>query len=269
MESVISPAASVINSSGSASVEPVCAKENRVTDPFEVTGDEENIGTVVGVHPVSKGYIQMINNKEEEIDTEARKEVPAPPPSSTPFDVAGPLAAAKEVAQVEVLDEGEEEEAVVETTVPATKVDSLLSAESVVVAASEPTGKETTLSSREPTKDVDKTTASVPISGILPEVPTEFTANKHARDLSFTSTRVTPSSRPTTPSGTAVPTESVTSTPTSVRRSKIFRLGKGSPSRASVMDGRADEFGAQDGRKKRKSSVFKSFKKLFHHGKEE
>ena len=266
MESVISPAASVINSSGSASVEPVCAKENRVTDPFEVTGDEENIGTVVGVHPVSKGYIQMINNKEEEIDTEARKEVPAPPPSSTPFDVAGPLAAAKEVAQVEVLDEGE---AVVETTVPATKVDSLLSAESVVVAASEPTGKETALSSREPTKDVDKTTASVPISGILPEVPTEFTANKHARDLSFTSTRVTPSSRPTTPSGTAVPTESVTSTPTSVRRSKIFRLGMGSPSRASVMDGRADEFGAQDGRKKRKSSVFKSFKKLFHHGKEE
>lgn len=266
MESVISPAASVINSSGSASVEPVCAKENRVTDPFEVIGDEENIGTVVGVHPISKGYIQMINNKEEEIDTEARKEVPAPPPSSTPFDVAGPLAAAKEVAQVEVLDEGE---AVVETTVPATKVDSLLSAESVVVAASEPTGKETALSSREPTKDVDKTTASVPISGILPEVPTEFTANKHARDLSFTSTRVTPSSRPTTPSGTAVPTESVTSTPTSVRRSKIFRLGKGSPSRASVMDGRADEFGAQDGRKKRKSSVFKSFKKLFHHGKEE
>lgn len=254
-ESATSAAASVVSSPGSTPNESVYAAENHTTDPF---GNEEDTGTVVGARLVSKNHVQV---EEEGMDTEASQEVSTSPPSDA-FNVAGPSTGAKEAAKVEVSDEKDEENAVVKTTVPITEVDSPLSTAPIIVAASEPIANKSAFPSGKSLKD--ETAASAPTSGRTPENLTV------TQDPSFASTRVQPSSRPITPPGTAVPTESATSTPSVVRRHKIFSLGKKSPSRASTMDGRTDEFGVQDereivGKKKRKSSIFQSLKKLFHH----
>ena len=258
-ESATSAAASVVSSPGFTPIESVYATENHTTDP---SGNEEDTGTFVGARPV---HVQVISKEEEEgMDTEASQEV-STSPSNTFFNVAGPSTSAKQVAKVGVSDEKDEENAVVKTTVPITEVDFPLSTTPIIVAASEPIGNGPTFSSGESVKD--EMAVSTPTSGRTPENPSELTATQ---DLSFASTRIQPSSRPTTPSGTAAPTESATSTPSFVRRSKIFQLGKKSSSRPSTMDGRTDEFGVQDGseivgKKKRKSSIFQSLKKLFHH----
>jgi len=257
-ESATSAATSVVSSPGSTPNEPVYAAENHTTDP---SGNEEDTGTVVGARLVLKNHVQV---EEEGMDTEASQEVSTSPPSNA-FNVAGPSTGAKEAAKVEVSDEKDEENAVVKTTVSIAEVDSPLSTAPIIVAVSEPIANKSAFPSGKSFKD--KTAASAPTSGRTPESPSEFTVTQ---DPSFASTQVQPSSRPTTPPGTAAPTESATSTPSVVRRSKIFNLGKKSPSRASTTDGRTDEFGVQDGRevvgkKKRKSSIFQSLKKLFHH----
>ena len=257
-ELATSAAASVVSSPGSTPIEPVYAAENHTTDS---SGNEEDTGTFVGARPVLKNHVQV---EEEGMDAEASQEVSTSPPSNT-FNVAGPSTGAKEAAKVEVSDEKDEENAVVKTSVPITEVDSPLSTAPIIVAASEPIGNKPAFSVGKSFKD--EVASSAPTSRRTPENPSEFTATQ---DPSFASTRIQQPSRPTTPPGTAAPTESATSTPSVVRRSKIFNLGKKSPSRASTMDGRTDESGVQDGReivgkKKRKSSIFQSLKKLFHH----